>query len=83
MSFSLAPRQPKPAPAGKAPAGALRIGEANDAFKREADRLAEEITAADEHPLNWSFAEMGIGPRVQRECACGGSDTLDRSRGGD
>ncbi len=35
--------------------------------------MAGEITAADEPQLKWSFAEMGIGPRVQRECACGGS----------
>ncbi len=61
-----------PAPA-KAPAGPkLQIGAPDDAFEREADRMADEIVAAGEVMHRWSFAQMSVGPRVQRECACGG-----------
>ena len=61
-----------PARAKQAAPANLKIGAPDDAFEHEADRMAEEIMAADPFRPRWSFASMSVAPRVQRECACGG-----------
>ena len=53
--------------------GGLRIGEANDAFEREADRVADEVMAGGNPRRDWSFSRMSVGTPLQRKCACGGS----------
>ncbi len=52
----------------------LRIGATNDAYEREADRVAEAITS--EHGPSWSISKVKFGS-VQRKCACGGSGGPD------
>jgi len=54
-------------------AGNLRIGEANDSFEREADRVADEIMAGGNPRRDWSLSRMSVGTPLQRKCACGGS----------
>jgi len=50
----------------------LRIGDADRAFEREADRVADEIMAS--RTLDWSLSKMSIGtPPLQPKCVCGGS----------
>ncbi|MBV8629789.1 MAG: DUF4157 domain-containing protein, partial [Silvibacterium sp.] len=44
-----------------------------DAFEREADRVAEEVTAGSKTTPAWSLSRMSITPPLQRKCACGGS----------
>jgi hypothetical protein len=51
----------------------LRIGEPDDAFEREADRVADEVIAAGPLYRHWSLSGMGIGAPLQRKCECGGS----------
>jgi hypothetical protein len=58
---------------GRAPFGKLRIGEPNDAYEREADRVAEEVMAGGRRMLNWSLSKMSIASPLQRKCPCGGS----------
>ena len=58
--------------------GGLRIGEANDAFEREADRVADEVMAGGNPRRDWSFSRMSVGTPLQRKCACGGSEPTDR-----
>jgi hypothetical protein len=61
-----------PAPKLQKPStGNLRIGEPNDAFEREADRVADEVLAGPEGRSPASLSRMGSS--VQRKCACGGS----------
>jgi hypothetical protein len=57
----------------KAESGALRIGEPNDAFEQEAERVADEIMAGGSRKLGRSLARVPIGAPLQRKCACGGS----------
>ena len=54
-------------------AGGLRIGEPNDAFEQEADRLANEVMANGRSKLEWSLSQARFGVRLRRKCACGGS----------
>jgi Domain of unknown function (DUF4157) len=54
-----------------APNGSFRIGEPNDAFEREADRVAEEVMSGGR--IQWSPSSMSFGHPVQRKCSCGGS----------
>jgi len=65
------------APKAKAPSNGassgLRIGEPNDAFEREADRVAEEVMAGGRARPEWSLSKVSVGTPLQRECACGGS----------
>jgi hypothetical protein len=63
--------------AAKSASGGLRIGEANDAFEREADRVADEVMAGGSLRRDWSFSRMSVGPPLQRKCACGGSGGCD------
>ena len=50
----------------------LRIGEPDDAYEREADRMADEVISG-RVPRDWSLANLPIDPPVQRKCECGGS----------
>jgi hypothetical protein len=59
------------APACKAASNGLRIGEPNDSFEQEADRVAEEVMTGGR--LQWSLSSTGIGAPLQRKCSCGGS----------
>ncbi|HEY6347340.1 MAG TPA: DUF4157 domain-containing protein [Bryobacteraceae bacterium] len=52
-----------------AASGALRIGEPDDSFEREADRAAEQVLAAGR--MHWSLSGAGAG--LRRKCDCGGS----------
>jgi hypothetical protein len=51
----------------------LRIGEPNDAFEQEADRVADQVMTmgALDQP-GWSLSKMSIGVPLQRKCDCGG-----------
>jgi hypothetical protein len=53
-------------------APSLRIGEPDDTFEREADRLADEIVAAGPVKRHWSLANVGIATPLQTKCSCGG-----------
>jgi hypothetical protein len=59
--------------ASKAASGGLRIGEPNDVFEQEADRVANEAVANGTARANWSLSRIGIGTTLQRQCSCGGS----------
>ena len=59
--------------APKAVSGGLRIGEPNDAFEQEADRVANEVMANGTPKANWSLSKIGIVTTLRRKCACGGS----------
>jgi hypothetical protein len=56
-----------------APSGGLRISEPDDAFEKEADRVADAIMAGDRSALPWSFSRMSVAPPLQRKCTCSGS----------
>jgi hypothetical protein len=50
----------------------LGIGKPDDVFEREADRAADEVTAAGAlHNLGWSLSKMNTDAPLQRKCACG------------
>jgi Domain of unknown function (DUF4157) len=51
----------------------LRIGDPDDAFEREADRVADEILAPGAPRFHWLFSKIPLDPPVQRKCPCGGS----------
>jgi hypothetical protein len=51
----------------------LRIGAPDDAYEREADRVANQVIAGG-GKLNWSLSGMSMTPRLQRKCSCGGSE---------
>ncbi|HEY2014008.1 MAG TPA: DUF4157 domain-containing protein [Bryobacteraceae bacterium] len=61
-------------------ANGLRIGPADDAFEREADRLADEVTSGERKQPAWSLSRMSVGPPLQRKCACGGSGECDECK---
>jgi hypothetical protein len=61
---------------------ALRIGEANDAFEQEADRVADAIMAGSSGGPLWSLSRMSIDAPLQRECDCGGSGKCSACREG-
>jgi Domain of unknown function (DUF4157)/Putative RNase-like toxin, toxin_1 len=76
MSFAALARKSESKTSGahtsaKAPSGNLKIGEPDDAFEREADRVADEVTACGKEKLNWSLSRMSIGAPLQRKCGCG------------
>ncbi len=48
----------------------LRIGEPNDSFEQEADRVADEIMAGGTL-RRWSIADVGVNAPLQRKCSCG------------
>jgi hypothetical protein len=51
----------------------LRIGEPDDSYEVEADRVADEVMAGGPIQSHWSLASLGSGTSVQRKCSCGGS----------
>jgi hypothetical protein len=51
------------------PAFGLRIGDANDASEREADRVADEVMSGRTQRRHWSLGSAQ--PTVQRKCECG------------
>ena len=79
MSYGVLVRKPESAPAAKAKAPAkaassvLRIGDPNDAYEREADRVADEVMAGGRPRPEWSFSRISVATPLQRKCACGGS----------
>jgi hypothetical protein len=62
-----------PAPKGRAGSKALRIGEPNDAFEQETDRVAGAIASGGRAAPDWSIFRMSIAPPLQRKCTCGAS----------
>jgi hypothetical protein len=75
MSFAMpVHKNDEAAPTRRASASqSLRIGEANSAYEREADRVADAIVTRATPGLNWSLADISINPRLQRQCDCNGS----------
>jgi Domain of unknown function (DUF4157) len=65
-------RSPQPAPKKHNPP-ALRISEPDDAFEREADRIADEVMAGGKLRRHWSISNIGVTAALERKCACGGS----------
>ena len=59
--------------ASKSASSGLRIGEPNDAFEQEADRIADDLMVGGTAKPAWSLSKMGIGAPLQRKWACGGS----------
>ena len=59
--------------APRAAAQSLRIGEPNDVFEQEANRVANEIAPGSHNKLNWALSKMNIGTTLRRKCGCGGS----------
>lgn len=59
--------------ASKAASGNLHIGEVNDSFEQEADRVADQVMAGDGTRKGWSLSSMSIAAPLQRKCSCGGS----------
>jgi hypothetical protein len=66
-----------PAASSKAAAssvsGGLRIGEPNDAYEQEADRVANDVMAGGAVKRHWTLPSPGGGGSLQRKCSCGGS----------
>jgi Domain of unknown function (DUF4157)/Putative RNase-like toxin, toxin_1 len=78
MSHALLAKKPASEPASKGPFNGLQIGEPDDAFEREADRVADQVVTggADFRPQR-SLSRISIGAPLQRKCACGGSASLE------
>jgi hypothetical protein len=51
----------------------LRIGDPNDAFEQEADRVAEEVISGRPSEPHWSLSTMRMTAPLQRKCSCGAS----------
>jgi hypothetical protein len=62
-----------------APSRQLRIGEPDDAYEREADRVADEILAGGRPTRHWSLPRIGANPEtpVLRRCSCGASSSSE------
>lgn len=73
---SAAPAPARTAAPSAVPSG-LRIGEPDDSYEVEADRVADEVMAGGPIQRHWSLASLGRGTAVQRKCACGGSDEME------
>ena len=50
----------------------MRIGQPDDSFEQEADRIAEKVMAGELVSPRWSLSNIAINPRLQRKCACAG-----------
>jgi hypothetical protein len=66
-------RDPATKTAGKVATGGLRIGAPDDAYEREADRVADEIMAGGALKRHWSLSSIGVNAPLRRKCSCGGS----------
>jgi hypothetical protein len=51
----------------------LRIGDPNDAYEHEADRVAEEVISGRASKPHWSLSTMRMTAPLQRKCSCGAS----------
>src|ERR1700730_5887797 len=49
------------------------IGDPNDAYEQEADRVADEVMSGGAARRHWSLSTMRTGAPLQRKCSCGGS----------
>jgi hypothetical protein len=58
-------------------AGDLRVGEPNDAYEQEADRVADEVMTAGPTKRHWSLSAFAGGMSLQRKCSCGASGGSD------
>jgi hypothetical protein len=67
------------APAKSAtPTGGIRIGEPNDSFEQEAERVAEEVMTGGR--AQWSLSAVSIGAPLRRKCDCGGSGECEECK---
>jgi hypothetical protein len=57
--------------ASKPAANALRIGDPNDAYEQEADRVADEVMSASPRKQHWSLSNIRMSAPLQRKCSCG------------
>jgi outer membrane protein OmpA-like peptidoglycan-associated protein len=79
MSYATYARKSEAVPAANSKAASkvvssgLRIGAPDDAFEREADRVADAVMAGGRPGLEWSFSRMSLEPPLRCKCACGGS----------
>lgn len=51
----------------------LRIGDANSAFEREADRIADQVMSGEMLKRDWPLTRVSFGQTLQRKCGCSGS----------
>jgi hypothetical protein len=51
----------------------LRIGDADDTYEQEAERVADEIVRGEHSKHQWSLSDVSVNPAVRRKCSCGGS----------
>ena len=66
MSYAtLARKEADPSAAKSSVSSALRIGNANDTYEQEADRVAEAVMSC-RRPLSWSLSKVNVG-KVQRQ----------------
>jgi hypothetical protein len=54
-------------------ASTLRIGDPNDAYEQEADRVADEVMSGGGAKWHWSITSTSMATGLQRKCSCGGS----------
>ena len=64
---------PAATPATKGALGSLRVGDPDDSYEREADRVADQIMAGGSLNHHWSISSMSMAAPVQRKCSCGAS----------
>jgi hypothetical protein len=68
MSYTtLARKEAHPSAAKSSVPSALRVGQPNDTYEQEADRVAEAVMS-DRTPLSWSLSKVNLG-KVQRQSA--------------
>jgi hypothetical protein len=83
MSVAMLARKPEADPTArsnapsKAAPSRLRIGEPNDSFEREADRVADEVMAGGSAKRDWSLSRMSISAPLQRDSACGEAEAAN------
>lgn len=65
----------------KASLPGTRIGDPNDSFEQEADRVADKVAAGEKVATGWSLSNMSIGAPLQRKCACGGEGECEECKG--
>jgi hypothetical protein len=51
----------------------LRIGDPNDAYEQEADRVADEVMSGGAAKRHWSISSTSMAAGLQRKCSCGSS----------
>jgi hypothetical protein len=80
MSHTILMTKPESAVPAKcrAPSGSIRIGETNDSFEQEADRVAEEVMAG--RRAQWSLSAVSVGAPLRRKCDCGGTGECEECK---